>query len=856
VQPHEIKAALDLILPGVQRPGRYVGLESNQVRKPWDEIAVRLLLAFPDEYGIGMSHQGTRTLYHIANRRPDTLAERAFAPWPDMAEAMRRHGVPLYSLETTHAAADFDIVGITLQSELNLVNVPYLLDLAGLPRWARDRRDGQPLVVGGGPCMANPEPVAEFFDVLAIGDGEVLLPRMLDAVRDAKAEGLPRAELLRRLAEQDGFYVPSLYRWIPAGHPGRGGRHEREEPRAPLRVKRVWVDDLDPRDIPPLPLVPAVEAVQDRLGLEVARGCTRGCRFCQAGFWYRPVREHDPAAVLERLATHVDATGYEEVSLLSLSSADYSQIGPLAAGLADRLSGRRVGVSLPSLRADAFSVELADAVSRVRKSGFTFAPETGSERLRRVINKDITNDDMRAAAAAAFGKGWDLIKLYGMLGLPTETDEDVEALADLAADLLDEARRAGRRKAEIKVAANSFVPKAWTPFQWEPLIGEADYERRVRLLRDRCRPLRGVKLGWGEHADARLEALLARGDRRLGAVIARAHDIGAVFDGWNEQRRPDAWSRAFEEHGIDLAAELGPRDLDATLPWEIVDPGVTRAYMRLERERAMREEPTPDCRQGRCTGCGIPGAGSDLRFATPSLPPTRLAELGSRARRHRPASEPQPDARLRARLTYAKTGDARWLSHRNVMDLLERALRASGFPVRFTEGFNPHVRVSMGPALPLGAEALAEPFDLELHAPVELGLVSRANRLLPEGLEITSCEPLADGTPSLGKQLAALRVRIVRPVELGPWPATLDTALAVPGTGAELQAMAPGIYRWEVDGQTLHVVLNARQTDGPTPGLRDLLAALGVPADALPRLRVRRDGFEMGARPAGGADRT
>jgi len=850
VQPHEIKAILDLILPGVQRPGRYVGLESNQVRKPWDDVAVRLLLAFPDEYGIGMSHQGTRILYHVANRRPDTLAERAFAPWPDMAAAMREHGVPLYSLESFHAATDFDLIGVTLQSELNLVNLPYLLDLAGLPRWARDRREGQPLVVGGGPCMANPEPVADFFDVFAIGDGEVLLPRLLDAVRDARAAGLQRAEVLRKLAEQDGFYVPSLYRWVPAGAPGQGGRHEREASWAPVRVKRVWVDDLDPRDIPPLPLVPAVEAVQNRLGLEVARGCTRGCRFCQAGFWYRPVREHDPSVVLERLDAHVEATGYEEVSLLSLSSADYSQIGPLAAGLADRLSDRRVGVSLPSLRADAFSVELANAVSRVRKAGFTFAPETGSERLRRVINKDITNDDMRAAAAAAFGRGWDLIKLYGMLGLPTETDDDVEALADLAADLLDEARRAGRRKAEVKVSANPFVPKAWTPFQWEPLIPEADFERRVRLLRDRCRPLRGVKLGWGEHADARLEALLARGDRRLGAVIARAHEHGAAFDGWNEMRRPDAWAKAFEEHGIDLAAELGGRDLDATLPWEIIDPGVSRVYMRLERERALREERTPDCRLGGCTGCGIPGAGRDLRFAAPSLGQARPPRSPGEPRL---TPEPQPETRLKARLTYAKTGDARWLSHRNVMDLLERALRASGFPVRFTEGFNPHVRVSMGPALPLGAEALAEPFDVELHAPVEIGLLSRANRLLPEGLEITSCQMLGEGAPSLGKLLAASRLRLVRPLEAGPWPATLEAATVPAGAAEGLSAVPAGILHWQCDGQTLRLVLNARQTDGPTPGLRDLLAALQVPAEVIPRLRVVRESWELAGRPAGGA---
>lgn len=844
--PQEIRKALDEILPRVERPGRYVGLEANQVRKPWDNVAVRLLLAFPDEYGIGMSHQGTRILYHVANRRPDTLAERAFAPWPDMAAAMRAHGVPLYSLESYHPAAAFDLVGITLQSELNYVNVPYLLDLAGLPRWARERTDGMPLVVGGGPCTANPEPVADFFDLLAIGDGESLLPLLLDEVRDARAHGTQRGELLRRLAAHDGFYVPSLYRWEPAGHPSRGGRHVPEVGGISSRVRRVWVDDLDPADIPTLPLVPAVEAVQDRLGLEVARGCTRGCRFCQAGFWYRPAREHAPQAVVERLEAHVEATGYEEVSLLSLSSADYSEIGPLTAALAERFAGRRVGVSLPSLRADAFSVELADAVSRVRKAGFTFAPETGSERLRRVINKDITDADMRAAAAAAFARGWDLIKLYGMLGLPTESDEDAVALGDLATSLVEEARSAGRRRAEVKVAVNPFVPKAWTPFQWEPFVAADDYERRVRALRDRCRAVRGVKLGWGEWEDARLEAVLARGDRRMAAAVARAHDLGAVFDGWTEQRRPDAWAQAFAETGVDPGAECGPRELDAHLPWDIVDPGVTRAYMRAERERAYREEPTPDCRQGRCTGCGIPGAGRDLRLAREvgrresraESPPPALVRREAEGPRSKgegspPSREGQAEHRLRVRMTYAKTGDARWLSHRNVMDLLERALRASGAPVRFTEGFNPHVRLSMGPALPLGAEALAEPFDLELREPLEPGMLTRANRLLPEGLEITSSEILPDHAPGLGKALAEFRLRLTRSEGLPPWPPAPPESIA-------------GTLEWAVSGDDLHLVVNARHGRGPTPGIRELLAALRIAPELAVSVRVVREGWRTG----------
>ena len=353
VTPDEIRAALDRILPGVQKPGRYLGLERNTIVKDWGVVAVRLLLAFPDEYGIGMSHQGTRILYHIANARPDTLAERAFAPWPDMAAAMRAAGVPLYGLESYHPARAFDLVGITLQTELNYVNVPYLLDLAEIPRFARDRAEGDPIVVGGGPCMANPEPVADFFDAFAIGDGEVLLRALLDAVEAGKAAGLPRAEMLRSLARIPGIYVPQLYRWTPAASPAQGGAFEVLDGAAMLPVLRVFAETLDPADVPPLPIVPAVEVVQDRLGMEVVRGCTQGCRFCQAGYWYRPVREHDPATVLATMESHVDSTGYEEVGLLSLSTADYSQIEPLAYHLAEKFAPRRVGVSLPSLRADA-----------------------------------------------------------------------------------------------------------------------------------------------------------------------------------------------------------------------------------------------------------------------------------------------------------------------------------------------------------------------------------------------------------------------------------------------------------------------------------------------------------------------
>ncbi|MFH1177781.1 MAG: TIGR03960 family B12-binding radical SAM protein, partial [Acidobacteriota bacterium] len=616
MQAEEIRRRLEAILPRVSKPGRYVGLERNRTVKPWNAVTVRLLLAFPDEYSIGMSHQGTRILYHLANREADVLCERAFAPWPDMARAMREAGVPLYSLESYHSASAFDAIGISLQSELNYVNVPYLLDLAGIPRWAVERDERHPLIVGGGPCMANPEPVADFFDVLAIGDGEVLLPRLLAQLRRARRQALPRSQVLHELAALPGFYVPQLYRWRPAATPAQGGRFEPLDAAAPPRVKRVFVERLDPEDLPDRPLAPAVEVVQDRLGIEVARGCTQGCRFCQAGFWYRPVREQDPETVLKKLEELVTATGHDEVGLLSLSTADYSQIGPLASRLAERLAPRRVSVSLPSLRADSFSIGLADAVSRVRKSGFTFAPETGSDRLRRVINKTLTNHDMIAAAETAFRHGWNLIKIYAMIGLPSETEADLEELAGLAEAIVAAGRRAGARP-EVKVALGPFVPKSWTPFQWEAFLPVGELDRRIAFLRDRFRRIRGARLTWHEPGEAALEALLARGDRRLAAVIARAHDLGAVLDGWSEWLRLDAWKQAVAEAGIDLAAELGPREVAAQLPWDIIDPLVRKGFLKAERRRALIPATTPDCRWGACMHCGIPGDGLDTRLAAP-----------------------------------------------------------------------------------------------------------------------------------------------------------------------------------------------------------------------------------------------
>jgi radical SAM family uncharacterized protein/radical SAM-linked protein len=843
--PTAIRSALDEILPGVQKPSRYLGLERNLTRKSWESVTLRVALAFPDAYEIGMSHQGTRILYHLINRREDALAERAFAPMPDMAEAMRGAGLPLYTLESYRAVAEFDVVGISLQSELNYINIPYLLDLAGIERRAADRGQNSPIILGGGPCTANPEPVADFFDAILIGDGEAALDEILDAVRDGRAAEEDRNQILRHLAKIPGVYVPTFYRWHEPldTHPARW---EKEDADAPFPVARVWVDRLDPEDQPDSVIVPFADVIQDRLGLEIMRGCTQGCRFCQAGYWYRPVREHDPDAVLQRIERQVAETGFEEVGLLSLSTADYSQVEPLVSHLADTLQDRRVSISLPSLRADAFSVGLAEAVSKVRKSGFTFAPETGSDRLRRLINKTFTNEDMLRAAEAAFAKGWNLIKVYAMIGLPTETDDDLEELARLTEEIVRTGRRvSGGRRVEVKVSVGCFVPKAWTPFQWQPFAGVGELRRRIQLIKQRFRRIRGARLTWSDPDEAALESILSRGGRNLSGAVERAHDLGAIFDGWSDHLDLDAWRRALMDCGVDVERELAARELTDVLPWDFIDAGVRKNFLKAEWRRAQRETQTVDCNWGHCYRCGIPGDGDDTQLASGTLPvlgESHPADEGTRSAAYVERSQPrmtgaaaekvQPPVHRRYRFTFSKTGDARLLSHRQLMDTLERVVRATGIPVRYTEGFNPHIRLSMGPALAVGHQGEAEIFDVDCTAPVRENHIQHANELLPDGVEIRDVKALLPGAPSLGKLVSATRYRVNPGSDQSRWPESPDELTE------ELRA---GVVEWQTgkDG-CLEVELNVRQEDGPTLSLKQLLTGLGIDENRVARLRVTR----------------
>jgi radical SAM family uncharacterized protein/radical SAM-linked protein len=858
-----LRSRLDPILPTVEKPGRYIGLERNVTRKELPTCAVTLALAFPDTYEIGMSHTGLKILYEIVNRRPDFACERVYAPWVDLEAKMRAAGIPLFSTESFAPAADFDVLGFSLQAELNYSNILNMLDLAGLPVWQRDRRDTDPIVLGGGPCTANPEPIADFFDAFLIGDAEEALPLVLEAVGEGRKVKSVRRDLLARLAQIEGLYVPSLYD-VTYDERGRISAITRNDLRAPERAKRTWVPVLKPDYYPEKPMVPSVEIVQDRLGLEVMRGCTQGCRFCQAGYWYRPVRELDPGDVVEMTKKFIAESGWSEVGLLSLSTADYSQIEPLVKCLAPELSDRRVSISLPSLRAEAFSVGLADAVSEVRKSGFTFAPETGSDRLRRVINKTFTNADMVAAADVAFSRGWDLIKVYTMIGLPTETGPDLDELVTLVQDILAQGRKHGRK--DVNVSVGSFVPKSWTPFQWAPFDGVEELGKKLAYLKERFRPMRGAKMKWHEPREAEIECVLSRGDRRAGRALHAAWRSGVRFDGWTEHFRYDLWMKAFETAGIAKESYLRAYDIDEILPWDVLDVFITKRWLQIELIKAKKEMRTEDCKWGHCYACGVPGNGEDTVLASampgslPTLPevgtsgPAAYREVAKGAAYRQKAMPDLPSAVrrngkqvervARHRVTFEKTGDARFLSHRNTMDVFERAVRAAGLPARYSEGFNPHMKMSMGPALPLGLESLHEVFDVEGTAPFGDGAAAAINAKLPAGLAVLDVRLLAAGEAALSKAVRTARYA----VRLDSAEQVCRASDAVANGWRETMPAVKALsLETDADGARLLFEVNLDQAQGPTTTPKKVLEALlAIPPAEQASLSVTREATVLG----------
>ena len=593
------------ILHAVQKPGRYTGGEYNSVVKDKAAVDLRYAFCFPDTYEIGMSHLGLKILYSLVNARADAWCERVFAPWTDMEEAMRKSGVPLYALESGDPVRDFDLIGFTLQYELSYTNMLNMLDLAGLPVRSADRTDLTPIVAAGGPCVCNAEPVHAFVDLCMLGEGEEVTNEVIDLLIRHKKLGSDKQTFLREAAQIEGVYVPSLYDvtynadgTVQAVTPKDG---------APKTVRKRVVSDLDAMFCPDSFVVPSIEVVHDRTTTEIFRGCIRGCRFCQAGFIYRPIREKSPDVIDAQCRAICDATGYDEISLCSLSSSDYTQMEPLIRKLISWTDEQKINVALPSLRADNFPKELMEKLAGVRRSSLTFAPEAGTQRLRDAINKNVTEDEVLHTARQAFAGGWTAVKLYFMLGLPTETDADIRGIADLAQKVVDayyqNPDKPKGKAVTVSISASTFVPKPFTPFQWEAQDDLDTVLRKQTLLRESIHT-RKVNLSCHHAQTSFLEAVFARGDRHLADVLQTAWRMGCRFDGWDDQFRFDLWEQAFAQQGVSMAFYANRRrSFDEVLPWDHLDYGVSKSYLRRENEKAAESRTTPHCRQ-RCGGCG------------------------------------------------------------------------------------------------------------------------------------------------------------------------------------------------------------------------------------------------------------
>ncbi|MBW1616835.1 MAG: TIGR03960 family B12-binding radical SAM protein [Deltaproteobacteria bacterium] len=717
---------LQEILPFVKQPSRYMGSEINSVKKDYVDISASFILAFPDLYEIGTSHLGIQILYNILNKKKEIAAERVFAPDIDMVKLLKEKKILLSSLETGRLLKDFDIIGFSLLYELNYTNILLMLDLAGIPFFAKERKNTFPLIIGGGPCASNPEPIADFFDAFAIGDGEEVILEMTDALIRFKKEGArDKKELLYEWSKIEGVYIPSFFKAdYKDGFSKLTPEHSHHK-----KIRRAIISDFDNAIFPEAPIIPYGKPVHDRLKIEVARGCGAGCRFCSAGMIYRPVREKSLKTLSEISAKSAASTGYEELSLLSLSIGDYGCLNSLIQQTVNFFAPQKVAVSLPSMRADSLTPEMMKLIKKIRKTGFTIAPEAGSQRLRDVVNKNISYEQIENTVLNAFGLGWQLIKLYFMIGLPTETDEDIFELIKLVKKIKAVLKEKKYHRGNINVSVSNFVPKAHTPFQWEAQLSISEVERRLNIIKDNLN-ISGIRVKWHDPKAGVLEGLFARGDRRLSRLLVSAYKNGCIFDGWSDYFNFNLWQKALNETGIDPNLYIYRQlKTDDPLCWDHVDTRVEKKFLIKELNNALAEKTTQNCKDHKCSECGV----CDFKKIAPEI----FTDCAEDLKEKKSADKSEEPIYKKYSLLFSKKDNAKFFGHLEMAKIFLRALKRGKIPLKFSSGFHPKPKVSFEDSLPLGMESESETMNITvLDGTTPRETVKSLNENLPDGLFI------------------------------------------------------------------------------------------------------------------------